>query len=97
MDLKFFLKMHTKILQDVLNGLTFCYYSYKQVHVEHPTDSAECRPHEGIVPQITVRYDFEVLKLEQFSRSPLLFTGLLSTQNTENRITSSQVSSKGSA
>lgn len=47
-----------KILQDVLNGLTFFYYHSKQVHVEHPIDSGECLPHEGMFPQITARYDF---------------------------------------
>lgn len=45
-----------KILQDFLNGLTFYYYSHKQIHVEHPSGCGEHLPHEGIFPQITVRY-----------------------------------------
>lgn len=59
MDLKILSKnICEDVLQDVSNGLTFCYYSYKQIHVEHPNYSGECFPHEGIFTQITVRHDF---------------------------------------
>lgn len=35
-----------KTLQDILNALTFCFYSYKQVHIDHSTDSEECLLYE---------------------------------------------------